>query len=324
MPPEPSQTEIEEADQPDRCDECGYGKEHDPDCSLAPEGPRKPGTMQGELPPSAPRPSKVDTPEPENGHVREVILTEGVGPDAPEHALGLRWHGPPAPFLTALAQAQTTFPDELSRDGHTTYNVQDKHGNWHEVEYYFVTLKTLWKELVPKLNDQGISVLQPVSEAPSGGRCIRTILGHESGSMLEATLAIGDHDKPQELASAITYYRRYSLAAILGVSAETDDDGIAAQDAAESKPQSRMTGREGKGIKKPARFTPSTSLSSGQTERLRGMGYEEQDDGSWTATLTPAQANNQGDILSSMGDFQYGDDFVPADQLLDEEGGSDE
>jgi hypothetical protein len=60
---------------------------------------------------------------------------------------------------------------------------------------------------------------------------VTTLLIHESGEFLKSTLLIPASDKsPQKLGSAISYARRYSLSAILGLATDEDDDGNAASD----------------------------------------------------------------------------------------------
>ena len=54
---------------------------------------------------------------------------------------------------------------------------------------------------------------------------MRTILSHSSGEYLEDTFAVRlQKNDPQSIGSAITYFRRYALMAVLGIAPE-DDDG---------------------------------------------------------------------------------------------------
>lgn len=60
---------------------------------------------------------------------------------------------------------------------------------------------------------------------------LTTMLIHESGQWLSGTYPLMVTDKehtPQGYGSALTYARRYGLSAVLGVIADTDDDGNAA------------------------------------------------------------------------------------------------
>lgn len=71
------------------------------------------------------------------------------------------------------------------------------------------------------LNDNGISVLQPVN-----GDEVETILIHESGEWLSSNTKIvcKVSNDPQAYGSAITYARRYGLQSMVFIPAE-DDDG---------------------------------------------------------------------------------------------------
>jgi len=74
----------------------------------------------------------------------------------------------------------------------------------------------------------GLSVLQPTLPADSGVR-IQTIILHESGEWIAdrgLSMPTGKADA-QGLGSALTYARRYAMAALVGI-AQDDDDGNAA------------------------------------------------------------------------------------------------
>ena len=58
---------------------------------------------------------------------------------------------------------------------------------------------------------------------------VETILAHESGQWIQSELCMPlAKNDPQGVGSAITYGRRYGLAAIVGIVADDDDDGNAA------------------------------------------------------------------------------------------------
>lgn len=80
------------------------------------------------------------------------------------------------------------------------------------------------------LLNNGIVISQSVSKTEVG-IAVTTILIHTSGEYLESEACVLPVEKPsaQAVGSAISYARRYSLAAFLGVAAGTeDDDGAAA------------------------------------------------------------------------------------------------
>ena len=79
----------------------------------------------------------------------------------------------------------------------------------------------------PALTKNGLSVIQQIMPNDDGQNILHTILAHSSGQWIETRMRILP-SKPdvQSLASYITYLRRYSYAAIVGVvSADEDDDG---------------------------------------------------------------------------------------------------
>ena len=86
----------------------------------------------------------------------------------------------------------------------------------------------------PALNEAGIVFLQSASPSDAGTLCLTTRLVHESGEWIEDTAAVPlPKNDPQGYGSAMTYARRYSLAAITGLY-QDDDDGNGAM-----KPASR-------------------------------------------------------------------------------------
>jgi hypothetical protein len=91
---------------------------------------------------------------------------------------------------------------------------------------HFVTLDHLLAQVVPVLNKHGIAVTQVPSTDEDGKPALTTMLLHSSGESLTSTmpLLVGKNDM-QGLGGAITYGRRYALAAALGISSEEDDDG---------------------------------------------------------------------------------------------------
>ncbi len=54
---------------------------------------------------------------------------------------------------------------------------------------------------------------------------LTTRLMHLSGEWVESAMPLPHVGKPQELGSVMTYFRRYQLSAIVGITADDDDDG---------------------------------------------------------------------------------------------------
>lgn len=109
---------------------------------------------------------------------------------------------------------------------------KDKKGNFGD----YATLAAITEATSAALSNNGLAIIQE-AHLDEGGVTIETTLLHESGATMQfaaLTMPLTDR-KPQAVGSAITYGRRYALAAICGL-APDDDDGQAAQDATKSTP----------------------------------------------------------------------------------------
>lgn len=88
----------------------------------------------------------------------------------------------------------------------------------------YVPLEELIEKIVPVLNKHGI-VLTQLPTIHEGQPALTTKLIHTTGSIIETTMPLlCAKDDPQGQGSAITYARRYALLAMLGISADVDDD----------------------------------------------------------------------------------------------------
>ncbi len=92
----------------------------------------------------------------------------------------------------------------------------------------YADLGAIWDACKPALAKHGLSVAQFCEPAPEGQLMLTTMLLHKSGQFLSGTALIPlAKVDPQGYGSAMTYARRYGLAAMVGVCPE-DDDGNAA------------------------------------------------------------------------------------------------
>ena len=101
----------------------------------------------------------------------------------------------------------------------------------------YANLESVIEATKDALNDQGIVIIQSVSQVYAGAINVVTRLMHESGEYIEdiASAPLTKQDA-QGVGSAVTYLRRYSLAAICSITQE-DDDGESAKDPAITKAQ---------------------------------------------------------------------------------------
>jgi hypothetical protein len=94
----------------------------------------------------------------------------------------------------------------------------------------YSTLEDIWEACRGPLTESGLSVYQSPSMTETGLVQVTTMLLHSSGEYLVDRLVLKSRDgSPQAVGSAITYGKRYALAAIAGVASEEDDDGNLAQ-----------------------------------------------------------------------------------------------
>ena len=82
--------------------------------------------------------------------------------------------------------------------------------------------------ILPK---HGLAVVQTLIPTDGTRAHVRTMLAHKSGQWIagECVMPLDRQGGAQGMGSAITYARRYSLSAIVGIVTEDDDDGNAAQ-----------------------------------------------------------------------------------------------
>jgi len=91
----------------------------------------------------------------------------------------------------------------------------------------YADLSSVWHACKDPLTKNGLSVLQ-MMDYKEGQLVLLTTLAHASGQWVRSCLPIlSAKQDAQSIGSAITYMRRYSLAALVGVTTD-DDDGHAA------------------------------------------------------------------------------------------------
>lgn len=89
--------------------------------------------------------------------------------------------------------------------------------------YEYSTLGSVWEACRESLGRNGIAVVQ-APDIVSGQPTLRTSLLHTSGQRIDSLCPLlNSKGDMQGLGSAITYARRYSLAAMVGVVQEDDD-----------------------------------------------------------------------------------------------------
>lgn len=92
----------------------------------------------------------------------------------------------------------------------------------------YASLASVIDTLRKPLADNGLSYTQ-TTEIREGGFVLVTTLRHSSGQWVASEYPLPTSAKPQDLGSALTYARRYSLSAIACIAADEDDDAEGAR-----------------------------------------------------------------------------------------------
>jgi hypothetical protein len=139
-----------------------------------------------------------------------------------------------AELACALAKAQGEFQNP---ERNRTVTVATKAGGSYSFTY--ATIDAVFNMARPILAKHGLSVIQCPSVGDSE-LIVTTRLMHASGEWIEEALAIKTASAdPQALGSLVTYMKRYSYCAILGIAADEDDDGNAVSGNTVSEAKSR-------------------------------------------------------------------------------------
>lgn len=143
----------------------------------------------------------------------------------------------------------------------------------------YADLSAVWDACRAALSANGLSVVQMPTDADEGRVGLTTMLLHASGQYISGTVSTRlQKDDAQGVGSALTYLRRYALAAMVGVVADEDDDGNAAIAPTQQRPQAA-----------PSKLTPSPAPHAPGAV-IKGAVYDvrvvKKDDGTVTARFS--------------------------------------
>jgi hypothetical protein len=118
------------------------------------------------------------------------------------------------------------------------------HQNTKGFSYTYANLAQIFETINPLMKKNGLGFTQQLGNNDLGFTTITTVIFHaESGESIDSTMIIPDDVKLkgmndfQIMGSAITYYRRYSLSAILGLVTDKDTDASGEQEKPAQKRQ---------------------------------------------------------------------------------------
>ena len=114
----------------------------------------------------------------------------------------------------------------LEKSAQVNYSVKNRStGEWMKKAFDYVPLDNILNKIK---ENQNFALLQPIGVDENGINGVRCILVHKSGHVFETNtypFAVKEGAKIQDEGAEITYRKRYSLGAFLGMATEEDTDG---------------------------------------------------------------------------------------------------
>jgi len=117
-------------------------------------------------------------------------------------------------LIKALIKARAEFPSIQ----------KDKINPHFKVSY--ASLDSVLDAVTPVLCKHGLAIVQVMEK----GSILKTNLFHESGEFLTSEYELPDIQDSQKKGAALTYARRYTVCALLSITADEDDDANSAKD----------------------------------------------------------------------------------------------
>lgn len=178
-------------------------------------------------------------------------------------------------------------------------------------EYKFLSLPDLTKHVRDVFKDVGLAFMQEVSAPAAGAIGVTTRILHLSGQWIDmGPLYMPADGGARDIGSAITYARRYALAAAVGLAADEDDDGekatrpTSAGDAfAEARP------RQSSGTTEPKEPPPSVVPDSTEDGDVEGEGHAtatDPEEGGPSEVETPASGDLEAALEEARAQFAPG------------------
>jgi hypothetical protein len=108
----------------------------------------------------------------------------------------------------------------------------------------YADLNTYLDEVEPLLAENELVLFQPVRVGDLGANIVASVIMHKSGQFVSSEMNVASQNlDAQKLGAAVTYFRRYTLGALLAMKAEDDDGNAASGKTTEKKavPQTTTT-----------------------------------------------------------------------------------
>lgn len=166
--------------------------------------------------------------------------------------------------MKAISQALVKFQSQLKPVNKDSENPFFKSS--------YADLSSILQAVMPILSSNGLALIQPM-KVQDNVTILITKLIHESGESIESEMILPPHADPQRYGSLISYYKRYQLQAMLGISTRDEDDD--ANTLVPEKAINRQYPAQ-KPVSAPV-AAPSALASDAQKNALKRMGIAFQD-----------------------------------------------
>ena len=125
-----------------------------------------------------------------------------------------------------------------------------KNKNNPHFKFWYADLDAMLGVVLPSLHAHGLCLHQGTELR--GAECVLlTTIAHVSGETIQSEHPLPANAKAQDFGSAMTYARRYEIAAMLALAAEDDDDGNRASSAGPRQPPPAPVAREASSSPRP-------------------------------------------------------------------------
>ena len=163
--------------------------------------------------------------------------------------IDLCWSEQSDKIFGALAKAQANF---------TAVAKNRTAGKGGSFSYQYADYADVLEMALPCLAKEGLAFLQPIH-----GDKMSCILGHSSGQWIKASANCPQTPKIQDQGAVFTYMKRYTMSALLGVSAQEDTDAQGV-DTSKSEGNSNQSNKSN-GKSNKSKKGEETSLLAGET-----------------------------------------------------------
>jgi len=164
----------------------------------------------------------------------------------------------------------------------------------------YATLASVLDTVRPVLAAHGLVVSQAVT-TEQGRVCVETRILHKSGEWLCSTASAAADANIQRMGGAITYLRRYTLTAMLGIVGDDDDDGESSKAPQRPVKSAQRSAPPSSRPDTPAPPEPSTAVPAGY-ERVwvHAVTAKEAKSGKpyWSVELSFADSPERGRALT--------------------------